>query len=667
MDKIKFGLVLLLTILVCFGSGFLDQVAANEYDLSVAPEIGYLNGRTLTSIAGSPVREGKVTGNVSGQTQFACSYYANANYGADYYNLSWVIYVIEATNITKGTIIDVTDFASNTGTFTTAAAGASWVVGDKFLLLFGTLGTDLEGSNQLTYQADLTTYGNEDSLYFSSLIGLPDDFPNQKFYLEVTSSLTPTAAPQSEIRQITDFHSSSGLVVLASEFSAAVNVGDRCTIMHKSIAHSQLPGRLEYSGTGEPTETVGSDSVYVAELKGFGDDYFNECNYYVHVIFTTDGGAPLGEYIPVLDYISISGLFTVGLDYGFSADITSGDGIAIVHPSVFSSTRGTAESGIKVHVSNNTANTTTDFYCDELTGYADSSLVGNYVKILYDAAGTHQVPEGEKSKITKFKASTGLITVGTAFGAAPTTGDIVRIYPGDADDIIWGDGGVQNVTAVKLAAGISIAEGLLYVSNVADQCSAFVADGTSEIDTTLENVRAAVATLNTANTNGWQYLTVTALDSTVGDVATNVWFTVATHEVFTISGGPYEAEITAVCNTTFTGADSIHIGYPEGSYLTRLLKTDIDVNEIISINTAPVAGVAYVGFKADPATTMVPAQTESLIQPTYTIIRGDDEVDFGYEVQTATAPAGGITFTIKYRSRDKDDPVVIVAGLGGVL
>lgn len=99
------------------------------------PKVGSQYGNDLYSMGGGGCYELVVTGNVSGTTQFACSYLAEkGSYPNDYFNVGWVGIVINATNATAGTDFDITDFVGSTGTFTTSAAGGNWAVGDRVLI-----------------------------------------------------------------------------------------------------------------------------------------------------------------------------------------------------------------------------------------------------------------------------------------------------------------------------------------------------------------------------------------------------------------------------------------------------------------------------------------------------------------------------------------------------
>ena len=513
--------ILFTTLFFILGGVIPDGVSAP----SSMPRIAKIAGNQIHSAAAGPQLTVYVTGNVSGNTQFGSSYFAGFGWSDDFFNTGWKCYAQDATNVSTGTLVDVTDFESSTGTFTVADAGAAWAIGDRAQLLFGILGTSLEGANQLSYAGDITSVTGiatpRDSFYVEDFIGLPDDLFNEKFYVEYTLDATPATAPQSELVRVLDFVGSSGLVVtsIVSDnvpgFTSNAVLADRITVMHETIAWNRLPGRLEYSGVAslggiDPTSAI--DSIYAPSLKGFTDDYFNECNYWVHIINTTDGAAPLGEYIPILDYVSATGLFTFqisGAGFGLTADLDDYDVLGIVHESVVNSAKGDPYSGKQYVVSANTANTTTNFYVDGLVGVSDSALVGNHVKIVYTT--DQAAPTGECKQITAFNGETGLLTVSSAFSAAPDGGDIIVIFldetlnvadtlnvkieyledmsEGLRDSLVntnvalYGANGLPAMTGAKIVAagGVSLTEGLIDQANVM-----------AEIDSSLDNVGVAI-------------------------------------------------------------------------------------------------------------------------------------------------------------------------------
>jgi len=143
----------------------------------------------------------------------------------------------------------------------------------------------------------------------------------------------------------------------------------------------------------------------------------------------------------------------------------------------------------------------------------------------------------------------------------------------------------------------------------------------------------------------------------------STWSSVATHEVFTITG-PIEFEITAICSIAYTGADSISILFAGQTGICKFLKADADAGEIVSMNTPPAAGVTMVTHVINMAASISHYGSAATVEP---IIRGisSNGLDFGYQIHTASAPAGILQFTIRYRRLANYSTVA--AGAGGSL
>lgn len=129
----------------------------------------------------------------------------------------------------------------------------------------------------------------------------------------------------------------------------------------------------------------------------------------------------------------------------------------------------------------------------------------------------------------------------------------------------------------------------------ARQCSAYVADGTSEIDTTLENVRGGVAVIQAAVDTE-----IGTIDGIVDDLleigatpylhgnylrvvvnfATSGWNEATPHELLAVTGS-VEFWMTAVCSTniTTTSTDSLHIFYSQAGKALSVLGDDVDAGE----------------------------------------------------------------------------------------
>ena len=428
-----FSVIFLLTL--CFTTAF--AVAPNM------PKLGEISGNTIYSKNISPVITGRITYASGSATSFVDNKFSYFR-SDDYFNQSWKIYVLPgATNITAATIVDVTDFVNATGTFTTTDAGANWATGDEFLILFGTMGTDLEGVGQLSYGGTVTT-ASASVPASTDWIGLPDDLFNEKYYCEVTVDATPLTAPQSELRRITDFVGSTGTITVSPVFSSTTVLGDRLTIMHESVCKDRLPGNLMYFGTVSVVDPLGTgvgsigtledptDSCFVAELKGFGDDYFNEAGYWLKVVNTTDGAAPLGEKIKIIDYRSVDGLFTFGAadGYSLSANLTALDNVTIIDESIANSDRNILQG--EPFIQSGSASTTA-IYTKEVIGLGNTPfgamwLKGGryYAKCIWTHDGA--APEGEMRAITAVNTGTGLLTC-DAFSQVVATNDILAIVP----------------------------------------------------------------------------------------------------------------------------------------------------------------------------------------------------------------------------------------------
>jgi hypothetical protein len=116
------GMAVILLVGVMLAGSLQGQVTGIPPTGKVGPDVLYQSNI-------GPILQAQVTVNISGQTQFGSSWLTG--YGNDFFNTTWLVRVVTATNITAGTVVDITDYVSSTGTFTTASAGASWAIGDR--------------------------------------------------------------------------------------------------------------------------------------------------------------------------------------------------------------------------------------------------------------------------------------------------------------------------------------------------------------------------------------------------------------------------------------------------------------------------------------------------------------------------------------------------------
>ncbi len=177
------------------------------------------------------------------------------------------------------------------------------------------------------------------------------------------------------------------------------------------------------------------------------------------------------------------------------------------------------------------------------------------------------------------------------------------------------------------------------------------------IDTEITTIDGIVDDVKDGN---WQHISVTtglqSVDST--------WSSVATHELFTISGA-IEYVITIHCDVSYTGSDSLTFLFAGQTPFTAIAKVDADAGEILSIITDPVAGAAYVKHEVDPTVGIAPTDPHSLIKAQYKGVSMAD-LDFGYQIEIGSAPAGQLTASMRWRSIDLPTAAV-AAGAGGSL
>lgn len=138
-----------------------------------------------------------------------------------------------------------------------------------------------------------------------------------------------------------------------------------------------------------------------------------------------------------------------------------------------------ADNGTRVltYRASSAGNGTTTLAFNELIG-KEFNYEGYFAVVLYDAAGDEALPQGEFREITDFAATTGVITVTTAFTVAVAAGDKVALVPSMELQTLIGSFGVPAVTAAEFTAGVSFAEGLLDINNDVDSLRSEVSSTT---------------------------------------------------------------------------------------------------------------------------------------------------------------------------------------------
>lgn len=219
---------------------------------------------------------------------------------------------------------------------------------------------------------------------------------------------------------------------------------------------------LSFSGTNSAASTT---TPVVAELAGFGNDFFND-EYFMYVIFDVGGAsaAPEGEYRLITDYVSATGTFTVN---AFGTALAASDEVLVLHKSIVNDVNDVSYSGT------NTAASTTAPVVDKLAGFGNDYFNNEwYMTVIKDTAGANAAPEGETRLITDYVSATGTFTV-TAFTVALADGDIVSVsHKNLIETHVQGEKASAGATAVMVTADVlfTIANGPIEVLSLVSQC-----------------------------------------------------------------------------------------------------------------------------------------------------------------------------------------------------
>jgi hypothetical protein len=389
-----------------------NLVVANA-DGSVLERLEYIQGKEIPDLEGLVYSGTCDTGMTGSTTTIVC---AELNgYGDDSFNTKYYMQIIKNANSVGNApetqVRQITDYVSTTGTFTVTAFGANVEEGDKIMVIHECLitlgrndannvfdsstvvanadGSILERLEDLRAKeareaglgyvgvCDTGMTGSTTTIVSANFIGLGDDYFNTKYYMQVVKNANSVGnAPETQVRQITDFVSATGTFTVTA-FGANVEEDDSIIVIHESLitlgrddadnvfdsstvvanADGSVLERLEYgqvrseliqgliyrgacdSGMGGSTTAIVS-----ADLAGFGDDYFNT-KYYMQVTKNANsvGNSPEPEVRQITDYVSATGTFTVT---AFGANVEETDEILVIHESIANIGRDDNSNGV---------------------------------------------------------------------------------------------------------------------------------------------------------------------------------------------------------------------------------------------------------------------------------------------------------------------------------
>ena len=218
----------------------------------------------------------------------------------------------------------------------------------------------------------------------------------------------------------------------------------------------------------------------------------------------------------------------------------------------------------------------------------------------------------------------------------------------DFADLLAGATGIVTFPVRAVAANnVSIAEVLRHVAEAVGEDTADNAFASTNV---AANVDGSLLERN-------EYLLTTGYEgqSVVvnADFTSATWNTVATHEVFTVTG-LVRLKIIAECTGSLTGATAtIQLGY-EGAttvYITATTGTDLVTNELW-FDATPTE---FEGKASDSAGGGTLAMFDRVV----------NEVDIGYEILTAALTGGNLRFHCWWRPLEVG--ATVVSGAGGIL
>ncbi len=184
-----------------------------------------------------------------------------------------------------------------------------------------------------------------------------------------------------------------------------------------------------YSGrvtsiTGVLEIATASDSFYVHDLIGYGDNAFND-GYYLAFAQTTDEAAPEAEFQDIIDYVSATGLFYTGT---FSAVATIGDVVSIQHASIAEPRLIGLDAGAPFHYTGGVHASSLNI--TELMTSGIDYAAGSYLLKVFSTVDGNP-PLGETALVTAWNASSGAMTISPALSVVLEPGDWISLKTGD--------------------------------------------------------------------------------------------------------------------------------------------------------------------------------------------------------------------------------------------
>jgi hypothetical protein len=215
-----------LDVRIASGTTYISSLAKINWDNNC---LGYNSDGT----GGDPIG-GATGGSIEAKIDAIQADIGDPSARANFPSLETMIGIPDAVNSNLGDIF-ITGYDS-----TATVPGANGSVLERLEVIQAALASP-QGDLYKVGTCDVGMVDSKTSIVAADLAGMGDDFYNLKYYMQVIrNDNSHGAAPETEIRQITDYTSVSGTFVV-NAFSANVQASDRIALVHESLVSGTSP------------------------------------------------------------------------------------------------------------------------------------------------------------------------------------------------------------------------------------------------------------------------------------------------------------------------------------------------------------------------------------------------------------------------------------------
>ena len=312
-------------------------------------------------------------------------------------------------------------------------------------------------------QCDAGMAASTTVLVMSNLAGFPNDIFNTEFWVQVIHNASaPGTAPEREIRRVTDYVGATGTFT-CDAFTVNVEANDLVAVFHESILSIEVLG---FGTLTTSSATVPADAGRAAAYAWETNDYFNGC-----LLMTTEG-AVRSQPRRIVDYVTVTGVFTIDPNNPFTAATGLVDYVIIGGQADFVPAADGVNNRTPADVVGNKADAAT---LDDMSALATASLVAEVKRILLRLATNAFTADVQGAARTELDVMLGQLAtyisaLGAAYSATVNPGAVAKTNLEqtleDLGDVLAGAAGIVTFpVAAAPADGVSMAEVLRQIYN----------------------------------------------------------------------------------------------------------------------------------------------------------------------------------------------------------